>query len=591
MKPALLRAAAIVIAVLGVIDPAITSERRTRPEVAVVGDEASSELTEHVAKALESSLTVVRGPFTNAAATVVVGRSMPAAVLDSRKPAIAVTPARDLRIAIEHVQAPRVTSPDAHARVSATVSATEAAGRSLEVTLQAGGVVLDRAIHNIDSTDARLDVPLTFVPVTSGTNVLRVTARITDSEISAAADVAIDVRDQRFAVLFFDHRPSWQSTFVRRTVEDDPRFSVTSRVITSRNISTDAGRPPATLTSADALAVFDVIVVGAPELLDAADVHALERFMRQRGGTVVLLLDHAARGPFEQLTGVTAWTGVRRGRFTLRPTAGPDTAGLIVGEANWPVALPAAAVPVASASRDEPVVWRTAIGAGRLVVSGALDAWRFRDGERSGFQPFWRGLLAAEAASALPAIDIEVPGAPLRPGEAGDVVVTVRPDATNEVPGGRVTTSIPVTYETAAGQIAVRTWLDEPAGRFRGAIHAPREPGVYRITAEAGGAVATAFVTVVNDAMHAQADHTAQLGMWVSSRGGRVVDGARLKELPDEVARLVQPESRAVLWHPMRSAWWILPFVLLLGIDWWFRRNLTASPATRSVSNGSGRDA
>ena len=55
-------------------------------------------------------------------------------------------------------------------------------------------------------------------------------------------DVLVNVPDSRRTVLFFDRRPSWMSTFVRRAVERDPRFAVTSRIITSVNAATTVSR-------------------------------------------------------------------------------------------------------------------------------------------------------------------------------------------------------------------------------------------------------------------------------------------------------------------------------------------------------------
>src|SRR6185503_11402090 len=115
-------------------------------------------------------------------------------------------------------------------------------------------------------------------------------------------------KQTRFSVLFFDPRPSWMSTFVRRTIERDPRFVLTSRVVTSRNVSTDAGRPPARLDDIIALASFDAIVIGAPDALTAADVTGLEAYLRRRGGGVVFLFDQRAPGAYERLTNAGGWT-------------------------------------------------------------------------------------------------------------------------------------------------------------------------------------------------------------------------------------------------------------------------------------------
>jgi len=563
------RAGAIIIAVLGLIDPAVTSDRRSRPDVAIVPtDPAHAALVTRVADALDGSFTVVRGPFTSAAGVVIVGNSVPEPLAGSHMPAVAVVLARTRAITIERVDAPRTASPDARVRIDAIVRATGAAGRNLEVDLRDGSIVLDRAIQAVSGDDARIEIPLSFVPASTGGRILRVDARIEGGDAGVHADLAIDVHEARYNVLFFDHRPSWQSTFVRRAVTGDPRFVVTSRVVTSRGISTDAGRPPAALADAAALASFDAVVIGAPELLDAADIDALDRFMRRRGGSVVLLFDRAASGRWERLAGMDGPNTPRTGRFLVRSVAGSDS--LAAGLTVWPARLPPGATPVGLAG-DAPVVWQTAAGAGRLIVSGALDAWRYRG--NPGFDRFWRGLLA-DAATAPPAVEVRVPG-PLRPGERAEVLVTVRDAATNETSGTRVTTSISALIETMAGRERVSLWPDGPAGRFRGAIRAPREPGVYVLEVEADGARGTAFVPVANDVQRARPDRTRSLAAWVRSRSGRVLTADQLADLPDELARIVEVEARTVTWHPMRGAWWIVPFVLLLGIDWWmFRSNL-----------------
>jgi hypothetical protein len=104
------------------------------------------------------------------------------------------------------------------------------------------------------------------------------------------------------------------STFVRRAIESDPRFVVTSRVVTSRNVSTDVGQPPGRLDDLAELALFDAVIVGAPESLGDRDVAGLEAFLRRRGGSVVMLLDRRAPGPYETLLGTTSWANDSTGK-------------------------------------------------------------------------------------------------------------------------------------------------------------------------------------------------------------------------------------------------------------------------------------
>jgi hypothetical protein len=42
--------------------------------------------------------------------------------------------------------------------------------------------------------------------------------------------------------------------------------------------------------------------------------------------------------------------------------------------------------------------------------------------------------------------------------------------------------------------------------------------------------------------------------------------------LASKLVSAIHPADRRMTWHPMRSAWWIVPFVLALSGEWWLRR-------------------
>ena len=71
MTAPVLRGLAIAIAVAGAIDPAITSTRRVRPEVALVVTDPSMEpLASRVAEELDDAFTVIPAAFAGAAGIV-----------------------------------------------------------------------------------------------------------------------------------------------------------------------------------------------------------------------------------------------------------------------------------------------------------------------------------------------------------------------------------------------------------------------------------------------------------------------------------------------------------------------------------------
>src|SRR5262249_38099508 len=150
--------------------------------------------------------------------------------------------------------------------------AWHARGKTIAIALAAGGVTVDSASRQIDGDDATIDVPLTLTPSAPGVTAVTVTASLGDPASGVHADSPVRIDDRPWAVLVFDRRPSWMSTFVRRAIEADARFAVTSRTTTSVGVSTDTPGAPPALTDTGALAKFDAIVIGAPDALSPVDV-------------------------------------------------------------------------------------------------------------------------------------------------------------------------------------------------------------------------------------------------------------------------------------------------------------------------------
>ena len=586
MTPGALRLLAVAIAVAAAIDPAVTSTRSARPEVAVVAADSvrDADLADRVARELGERFTVIPAAFPPAAATVLVGTRLPAPVLEVGSRAFAVVPERGPVALIEAVNVPDGAALDARVPVTATIQVVGAQGRDLETTLHAGGAVIDRSVRRIESDAQLLTASLVFIPTATGAVPLRISTRLTGAPATnatpATADLVIDVRDDRRAVLFFDPRPSWLSTFVRRSVERDPRFVVTSRVVTSRNVSIDAGRPPASLTDAASLAEFDAIVVGAAQLLSERDVAGLETFLRRRGGTVILLVDERASGPYDRLTRVQRWNATTSAAGFSIVRVGGDSAGLRATSLAWPATLPAGAETLATSrgtteagTQARPVVWRSTVGAGQLVVSGAFDAWRYRDPAQSSFDRFWRATIADAAMAGSTAIEIALDDHLLEPGEPSGMAVTLRAlalaDASTDASGRD---SLAAVVETPSGTIPVSLWPDGGGGRYRGSFRAPRVAGMYRVTVSHEGARADVPLVVSATATAPLRDESDLVGAWVSSRGGSLLrEGAR-GDLRPTLEDLLQPAARSERWYPMRSAWWIVPFALLLGAEWLWRR-------------------
>jgi len=596
MTERLLRLTVLFIALLAFIDPAITSDRAGKPEVALVSSYSDArvhdDLMDRTERAMAKHFTVLRAPFARAAATVVVGDRLPSRTDELALPLFAVLPAQsDPVVRIESVRAPRTSS---HAsRVPITVRLHTQAARDdvLTVSLHDGALEVDRVVDTLSTANVTRDVVLSYIPSAVGTTLLTVTADVGDTLHKATTTVVVESRDTRWSVLAYDARPSWTSTFVRRAIERDRRFSVTSRVVTSRNISTDAGTPPRAFDERTALMPFDVIVIGAPESLSARDVQGLERYLRQRGGSVILLFDHNAPGPYSTLLGNVQWSK-SSSATSLRVTVahdvvGGDSIGLRVTDFMSPMQLPNGARSIAllharttDSTALRALVWQTSVGAGRVIVSGALDAWRFRDPSISGFDRFWQSVIASVADASPPAIELRTVTRSTTPNERIDLSVTLREAALSDAAAlsRSVHASVQafvastVASRAASAHVAVRLWPEGSIGEFRGSFRAPSVVGRYYVAVAAGDLHDSVPLVVASTPSAAYDEQRDLLRSMALASGGFAIDASQLNEVPAAIFRVVVPTVRAETWHPMRSAWWLVPFTLFLSVEWWLRR-------------------
>lgn len=636
--PRLLRLLAVAIVVLAIVDPVLPSGREGSRLVAVLpvgeagtaggaGTEGEAEWVDRVAEHLGGAFAVTRGPYPGVHATVWVGRHLPAEVWEGMAspgaPVFLVRPpSRDtsLPLRLLSVEAPRRVPLGSRIPVRVWL---DSGGRDstvpLRATLRSGGVLLaDTTVQGVDPAGGlELDV------ASPGAGVLPLRLEVTtalapegtvrdaggtDPATGAAADLLVEVESRPWRVFFFEARPSWMTTFVRRALEEDPRFEIHSRTLTAPGLVTQAGEPPTDLTDSERLAFFDLVVVGAPEALDEGHVQVLEAFLRERGGSVALLPDREASGPHDRLGGVAGWSrGGSQDAEPLVPTGiSPRGPGLEGRAWIWPSALPPGATAVATTRAGNPVVWQRPVGMGQLVVSGALDSWQFRDPETTGFEEFWTTLFAEAAARAPRPVEAgwlgtlagrgRGAGASFglaRPGELLRFEVTLRapppPGTGVEV---RARLQLEGSGEAGPDPGRVPLWPSGHPGRFEGWVRTPRAEGEHflridlRSSEEGPGDVGEGAagasegwdetvrlpLVVTASASPPPSDDPGLLEAWVATRGGGVLEMGELSRLPEEIrATLGDPAPRDP-WHPLRSPWWILPLALALAGEWSWRR-------------------
>ena len=431
-------------------------------------------------------------------------------------------------------------------------------GQETRVRLLDAGAVVGEATHKW-TTGAEADVRIPWWPFAPGTRTLQAEAStVTDDEQTTLDNhgrAVVEVGEARWPIVVHERRPSWGATFARRALADDTRMTVTARTDVAPQVSALAA-PAADILDDVQLDRARVVIAGAPEALTAADVQRLEHFVRRRGGSLVLVPDRPFSG---------AVTRLLAQRWRERLTATPEAAGTLKAS-EWLLAEEMSPFDeVIARAAAGPAIVLTPMGAGRVVVVGAMDAWRQRgDGA---FDRFWRAIVARLADEAGPPVRVTLDPRWVRPGEDVAVRITAR--------SVRAMTDWKGTAELSCGggaPVPIRMWPTGAAGAFE----ARARPDVNASTC-----VVTARIADVGEGR-------AELRVTPDAPvGGRVGEG-----LPDVVARtggLVVAErevSRVIealragratdrapeLRHPMRSFWWMFPFVACLAGEWWLRR-------------------
>ena len=608
----LLRLTAVAIAVAALLDPPLTVAARQLPRLAIVlqrpGDPVSLGIRERLTRDLRADFEVA-GPDREAAAAVVIGREYPDRVeaFPPRTSTVTLDDPRGGTAMIAGVRAPRAVPRGTRIQLEVTLAAPATTATSV-VAVAAGpvgqpAVEVTRVSHAWTAGSRRAVLRLDATPLDLPPWHLRVrVSEASQPSIAATSDVLVEeAAPQR--VLFYEPRPSWIATFVRRAIEADQRFVVSGLDYPSRGIRIVSG--DAASIDQTALRAFSAVVVGGLDRLTVSDRDRLDWFVRERGGSLVLLPD--AR------PGIAPWTEWLSGATTRevlleRPSVlavAPSlpvlqaselltfTGATVLGARVLGAVVPGATVPGATvlgatvlaraAGSNEPVVCLIPRGGGRILVSGALDAWRYRADKDSAFDRFWRSAIAGVALATPPAVDVEIAPAVARPGESVRVVARVHRPAF--AAGG--TAPLQVSARLDSGE-PVRLWPEAEADVFSGSFAAglPADlsavasataglAGTQRIAVSAGadgaeGATGSAVLAV--DPTARRAEHLVPLSLLATSRGGLDVSPDRLADLEAYLRREVSAPPVRTTAHPMRSGWWIVPFAACLSTEWWLRR-------------------
>ncbi|HVL66429.1 MAG TPA: hypothetical protein VM364_04110 [Vicinamibacterales bacterium] len=562
-----LRLLAFAVAAAAVIDPALTW-RRPAPLAVEVRMPPASHPEYDLAVALRGRLAAAADDVlidSGAAPSAIVAFSGATIPEPPGVPVFVLRPPGAKELRIREIRAPRAAFGQ-QVEVAAVVKAVGLRGATSTIELHQAGAVVSSVTHTWAGDDDTFDARLAVAAPAAGVHPVSVVVRA-PGVADARADTAVNVEDRRCRILFFEPRPSWSLTFVRRALEADPLFEVAAITRTSRGITATTAGAPVSLTAA-ALERYDVIVGGAPEGVTDAEWDALLRFVAVRGGRLVLVPDVPLPQRVRTRLALPALDEV----LVEKPLS--VSVGSLSMLATETLLAPGGEGSAVLGSVEQGSAARAAIVAvpydeGGVILSGVLDGWRFRADPASQFELAWRALLADAAFAAPPPFAVEVTPAVARPGD--DVLVTVTVRSTEFETAGRAAHVPPVRAYLVGGgggREMIRLWPADGAGVFEGRLKAPSD-GRFVVSAGAGERTAGAVLIVRDDTVHPARDDSATLAFLAEATGGRVTTS--LEGLRDQLRALRPPVADARL-RPMRSPWAAVMFAALLCGEWASRR-------------------
>jgi len=299
----------------------------------------------------------------------------------------------------------------------------------------------------------------------------------------------------------------------------------------------------------------DELEVGKGTL--TADHTVLDRYVRVRGGTLLLLPDRAPAGAASSL-----FPGIWTEHLTaVAEEVGPLKATEILRRSNTEVTDV-----VLGASSGMPAIVMSPAGNGRVLVSGAMDAWRHRGTNGNGFDRFFRGVLA-ELGQPRGELTIDMPASLVTAGSTVPFQVRSRrmqPAATE---------TILATVLCGGGATGtVRVWPTGEPGGYAGEFPAATVGTCRLDVSVADGPSSSAGVAVVTAPRRDRAAALLSLERLAVATGGVAVVAGEEQQVGDRIRAQERPAAARTVVRPMQSPWWILPFAICLAGEWWLRR-------------------
>jgi hypothetical protein len=253
------------------------------------------------------------------------------------------------------------------------------------------------------------------------------------------------------------------------------------------------------------------------------------------------------------------------GTWSEHLVAKPEAIGPLHASEILRTDRPAATATTVARSGSASAIVVSPIGNGRIVVSGAMDAWRYRDLDSGGFDKFWRSLIAEGAAWGE---GVQLGFDRVLAARGSRARFTIRdlrmtPPAVSEANA---------TMRCGQGPAsAIRLWPAGAAGAFTGELPLA-VTGSCTVEATINNRAAIAAIAVADNPSAGVGQTLAKLERAVSAAGGVVARAGEEATLARAIASAAPPAPIVTAVHPMRAAWWMIPFAGCLSVEWWLRR-------------------
>jgi uncharacterized membrane protein len=532
-------------------------------------------------------------------------------------------------VQIDRVTTPRSVLKDALLFIDVMISNSGYGGRTVTVDVEDDGRIIGTQQVTLPRDGSAVTVKVRATASEVGSRMFKFRVAPLDGEVvtqNNSREAAVQVRDAREKILYFEGEPRWEMRFLRRAVADDKNLEVVALQRTADNkymrLFVNEPESPNELATGfpktrEELFAYRGLILGSVEAaaFSGEQLQMIADFVDRRGGGLLMLGGARAFGeggfagtPVADALPLAIDPRTQAGepntflRLKIAPTrAGQENAVTQIADteaaslARWPqlpllstINAPLQLKPAASKllngvderGRDYPVLAVQKFGRGRTMAFPVQDSWAWQmhasiPVEDQTHERLWRQMLRLLVEGVPGPVDIRTTER-VEPGEPVTIQATVADPSYLEVNDATVIAQV---MRPGGGVLNVpMQWSGERGGEYRGTF-VTAEPGAYEVTVDAtrgdkraGSAVAFVRAAPADSEYFDPTMHAAPLRRIAEETGGRFYTSDKISGLAEDVRH----SGRGVTSVEERPIW-NMPIVLiaLLGLvcaEWGYRR-------------------